>query len=307
MGNTMSDKWFKIFRNFEGERIKRAKEANIPGFVTPDGGDHSNGFRRLTEIDHPWVRLLYDGPFYGSVSHSSVLPAVNLVFVQSKPKTGQPFGSSGVSNPGELGGGETDKHFIYEGASRAAANAVMAGANTVRREKPEDPSVGIFSVWHPEAVRLRLSYGQPRHPRQIVVTERGNLDIEGELMFNIPGLDAFVITTQSGAKRLRPQTKGRSVHIISTGRRLNIPHALRDLKEFFGIHSISVIGGRKLATTLIDQGLVHDLYLTTAPKELPGEYTPFYTGRRNFPRELIIRKLGRGREKGVVFEHFRLA
>jgi hypothetical protein len=38
----------------------------------------------------------------------------------------------------------TDKHLIYEGLSRAAADAVLAGAATVRAGDI------VFSVWHPE-------------------------------------------------------------------------------------------------------------------------------------------------------------
>ena len=53
-----------------------------------------------------------------------------------------------------LGGGETDKHLIYEGLSRVAADAVLAGAETIRGGDI------VLSVWHPELVRLRASLGQ---------------------------------------------------------------------------------------------------------------------------------------------------
>src|SRR3712207_8639295 len=53
-------------------------------------------------------------------------------------------------------GGATDKHVIYEGLSRVAADAVLAGAGTVRGAQL------IFSVWHPELVALRSGVGLPR-------------------------------------------------------------------------------------------------------------------------------------------------
>ena len=80
-----------------------------------------------------------------------------------------------------LGGGETDKHLIYEGLSRVAADAVLAGAETIRGGDI------VLSVWHPELVALRASLGLPRHPIQIVATLRG-LELDAACMFNVPEL-----------------------------------------------------------------------------------------------------------------------
>ena len=88
-------------------------------------------------------------------------PACCLVFVQSRD------GNTGTRSPSALGGGRTDEHLIYEGLSRVAADAVLAGAETVR-----DGNV-IFSVWHPELVRMRAALGKPRHPLQVIATLQG--------------------------------------------------------------------------------------------------------------------------------------
>jgi len=48
------------------------------------------------------------------------------VFVQSRD------GNTGARDPSSLGGGDTDKHLIYEGLSRVASDAVVAGAETIR-------------------------------------------------------------------------------------------------------------------------------------------------------------------------------
>jgi len=50
----------------------------------------------------------------------------SLVFVQAAD------GNTVASDPALLGGGQTDKHIVYEGLSRVAADAVLAGARTVR-------------------------------------------------------------------------------------------------------------------------------------------------------------------------------
>ena len=101
-----------------------------------------------------------------------------------------------AGNPSTLGGGEADKHLIYEGLSRAAADGVLSGAATIRG------SDLVFSVWHPELVALRASLGLPRHPMQIVATLHG-LDLEHGLMFNVPELRVTVITGARGADAMR--------------------------------------------------------------------------------------------------------
>ena len=90
----------------------------------------------LTELDNPgndavavgnsWSTRLFDGPFYLSPAANPRRPACSLVFVQSAD------GNTSTPDPGLLGGGHTDTHLIYEGLSRVAADAVMAGAETVR-------------------------------------------------------------------------------------------------------------------------------------------------------------------------------
>jgi hypothetical protein len=35
-------------------------------------------------------------------------------------------------------------------------------------------------------------------------------------------------------------------------------------------------------------------------------HTPFYTGRKNYEKNLVLRKEGRGKDKGVIFEYYLL-
>jgi len=214
------------------------------------------------------------------------------VFVQSKN------GNTGTENPADLGGGETDKHIIYEGLSRVNVDAVLAGANSVRG------SDIVLSVWHPEMVRLRKALGKTRHPTQAVVTESGEINMDEELMFNVPELSVFVLTTTQGREVLVPHAKKRPwVTMISTGDHSDLALGLKILRKT-GIESISVIGGRTVATALIDAALIRDLYLTTAAQPGGEPNTPYYAGSRDFVKTLIVKKQGKGKEKGIIFEHF---
>jgi riboflavin biosynthesis pyrimidine reductase len=274
------------FERFVERKTMEALRAELPPYVTEL--ERRDGLR--LEVGNAWTRRLFDGPFYVSESVARQ-PACSLVFVQSLN------GNTGAANPETLGGGQTDKHLIYEGLSRVAADAVLSGASTVRAAAP------VLSVWHPELVALRSSLGKPRHPVQIVATLEG-INLDTGLMFNVPELEVCLVTVPSGADAMRAQRSERPwVRTIVMEDRNGLRGAFEALRTA-GVARLSCIGGRRFATHLIDAGLVQDVYLTTAaaPGGEPG--TPMYP--RTLDTEVIVRKHGTGVEAGVRFEHLRL-
>jgi 5-amino-6-(5-phosphoribosylamino)uracil reductase len=242
-------------------------------------------------IGNDWSRALFDGPFYVGPPWSNV-PATSLVFVQSLD------GNTGAKNPSTLGGGEADKHLIYEGLSRVAANAVLSGAETIRSGEM------ILSVWHPELVALRASLGLPRHPVQIVATLRG-LPLDAGLMFNVPEVQVILLTEQACKDRMSDELRTRPwITTVVMRSAEDFPGAFRELRRL-GIGTLSCIGGRTLARRLIDGGLVHDLYLTTSAKEGGEPNTPIYP--RALPARVVVKKEGTGADAGVTFEHLLLS
>jgi hypothetical protein len=163
------------FQHFAAHKTRDAATASIERLSTVfDWRDDSS----VQGIGNEWSRLRYGGDF-GLMRPSRTRTAASLVFIQTKQ------GNTGGSNPSAFGGGATDQHLIYEGLSRAAADAVLAGARSVHRN-------AFFSVWHPELVALRASLDLPRHPAQIVVSKRGRLDVNA-LLFNVPDVRVFLI------------------------------------------------------------------------------------------------------------------
>lgn len=267
-----------------------AASVSIPGFQTIE----SLAVDRLIELGNEWTRRLFDGPFYRSATGDPARPAVSLVFVQSRDL------NTVADDPSTLGGGATDKHLIYEGLSRVDADAVLAGATTARGERM------VFSVWHPELIRLRLERGHPRHPAQVVVTDRGDLNIDRALMFQVPELPVFVITKSSSVDALQRRVADRPwVRIIDAGEPVSLTKAMRDLRTH-GIEVISAVGGRRTATSLLLEGLVDDLFLTTCPMDGGEPHTPYYEGPP-LPLDLVIAKGALGQEAGVRFEHYVLS
>jgi riboflavin biosynthesis pyrimidine reductase len=209
------------------------------------------------------------------------------VFVQSRD------GNTVTSNPSEFGGGDTDKHLVYEGLSRVAADAVLAGSGSVAREQ-------LFSVWHPELVKLRTSLGMPRHPVQIVASRRG-VPLDGLLLFNVPDVRAVLVTVAETATRLRDALIARPwVSTVVLNAPDDLPDAFRTLASM-GVARISCIGGRTLAERLLQAELVDDVYLTTGVRAGGEPGTPLSRGR--WRGRVVVRKHGTGAEGGVVFEH----
>ncbi len=75
------------------------------------------------------------------------------------------------------------------------------------------------------------------------------------------------------------------------------------LRQDLGIERISAVGGRTVATALVDAGLVSDLYLTTSPHDGGTPNTPWYSGDKPPKLELVVRKMD---SAGVLFEHWLL-
>ena len=279
------------FAEFAASRIRQAELAPIHPLQTiqDDSAAHT-----LTAVGSVWSRQLYDGDFHLVPSPDADLPAVSLVFVQSRE------GNTGADNPEDLGGGATDKHLIYEGVSRVAADAVMAGAKSAG-----GPNT-FFSVWHPEFVALRQQLGLPRHPAQIVVTGTGCIDVEQSRVFTVPEVPVYVLATPGACDRLEALRSRPWVQFIHVdGEHLGA--ALRTLRTQFGITRISAIGGRTTATALLDEGLVQDVWLTTTAKSAGEPDTPFYVGKRPPVLTPIVTKRGTDPNAPITFQQLAVA
>jgi riboflavin biosynthesis pyrimidine reductase len=277
-------------REFAARKTREAEAASIHPLVTFEEDPLA---RNLQTIGSAWTRRMYDGGFH-LIEPPPDRPAVSLVFVQSLE------GNTGADNPADLGGGATDAHLIYEGLSRAAADAVLAGAATASGAQ------AFFSVWRQEIVSLRLELGLPRHPAQIVVSNDGRVDAAGTLLFNVPEVPVYLIAGAACRERCADLLSSRpwiTVLPLDVG---GLGGALAQLRTRHGVSRISAIGGRATATSLIDAGLVQDLCLTTTSRRAGDPDTPFYAGE--YPPTLgpIVRKRGTDPRAPIVFEHQRV-
>jgi riboflavin biosynthesis pyrimidine reductase len=273
------------FLEFADRKTREAEQASIPCLRT-DVDVSSRWAGRA--IGNSWSRQHYDGDFH-LLRSPPLLPAVSLVFVQSSD------GNTATPNPEQLGGGTADTHVIYEGLTRVAADAVLAGAATAAGAH------AFFSVWHPEIVALRRECALPRHPIQIVVSNDGHVNLDA-LLFNVPDVPAILIAGPGCRNRCGTALADRPwitvLPLVENGLR----GAFARLRSQCGVSRISSIGGRRTASALVDAGLVQDLHLTTAARSGGKPGTPWYVGAKRPVLETIVKKHDTS-EPAVVFEH----
>lgn len=270
----------------------------MPG-PSPSSAFDPCGVRRLVTVEdrsadwpviaigNAWSRRYYGGSFHLFETPASV-PAISLVFVQSRN------GNTGADNPADLGGGPTDKYLIYEGLSRVAADGVMAGAATVGKSV-------FFNVTHRELVALRRDLGLPRYPAQIVMSEDGHIDLSGRL-YSQPHIPVFLLAGRRCVEKHERAVRERPwITMIPTHGDLTA--TLARLRQEHGMARISCVGGRTVATTLVDAGLVQDIYLTTSAIDAGEPETPWYAGDRPPPLSVVVRKREDTLDQPIVFEH----
>lgn len=277
--------WRERLRSLEQRRTARSL-APLERVRTVE--DRTAGFT-LAAIESAWTASAFDGPFYLSPARRGI--AVGVVFVQSRA------GDTATSNPAGLGGGAVDEHLIYEGLTRVAADAVVCGSGTLHAD-------AFFTVWRPELVALRERRGLPRHPMQVVMSTEGSIRPDAVLLFNIPDVPVYVLTSPAGRQRLSTALAARPwVHTVVAE---SLPRQFDELRRA-GIQRISSVGGRRSASALVDAGLVDDVYLTTTPRDGGEPGTPWYVGAGRLPLRPALIKEWSGAAGPVTFVHYVMA
>ena len=140
---------------------------------------------------------------------------------------------------------------------RAQADAVMAGAGTVRAER-----YGPI-VRDAELLTLRRSRGLAEQPLAVIVSRSLALDPELRLLAD-PGSHVVVLTGSTG---MLPPCAAQVDYLRGEA----LGPLLCELRTRFGVRLIVCEGGPTLNATLLAEGLVDELFLSIAPVLVGGE------------------------------------
>jgi 5-amino-6-(5-phosphoribosylamino)uracil reductase len=140
-------------------------------------------------------------------------------------------------------------------AARANCDAILIGANTIRKD---NPSLLINS---PELVYARVKRGQAPELIKVTITQSGDLDAQANF-FTAGNAQKFIICTQASSAIV--QQKLSTVAKILPIQSINAKSIIKVLEEV-GIKSLFIEGGTAVLTMFLSQGIFHQLRLAIAP------------------------------------------
>ncbi|MGW4355252.1 RibD family protein [Nocardia sp. NPDC004582] len=158
-------------------------------------------------------------------------------------------------------------------ALRAESDAILIGAETLRRDNPR------LLVNSSDRRLQRVAAGKPDYPVRVIVTARGELD--PELRFWHSGGERLVYTTDSGAARIGDRLAG-PAEVVSLGAAIDFAALLDDLGKR-GVERLMVEGGGSIHTAFLAGGLVDEIWMAVAPLVVGDPAAPRFLGSAAYP------------------------
>ncbi|MFC3505713.1 RibD family protein [Micromonospora krabiensis] len=159
-------------------------------------------------------------------------------------------------------------------AVRASCDAIMVGAETVRRD---DPRLLVRSARRREA---RVAAGLPASPTKVTVTARGDLDPASR--FFTAGEARRVVYCASDALEKTRERVGALADVRDAGEPVDLAEVLADLAAQ-GVRRLMVEGGGTVHAQFLAAGLADELHLVVAPFFVGDCRAPRFVGDGRYP------------------------
>ena len=165
-------------------------------------------------------------------------------------------------------------------AERAAADAILVGAGTIRRD---DPRLLVRSA---RRQAERQASGRPPQPAGVTVTASGDLDPAARFFTRDPGergapARRIVYAAPPVLPKLTDQLGGLA-EVVDGGDPPRLTVILADLARR-GVGRLMVEGGASLGTQFLAGGLVDELQLVIAPFFVGDPSAPRFAGPGHYP------------------------
>ncbi|MGH2720747.1 MAG: RibD family protein [Actinomycetota bacterium] len=167
-----------------------------------------------------------------------------------------------------------DEDFDRVDDVRAGADAILVGANTIRRDDPR------LLVRSEARVRDRIARGLPPQPVKVTVTTSGALDPDRRFFTAGDGLK-LVYASSPVASDLREHLRNLAV-VVDAGRTVDVRRMTDDLGAR-GVRRLMVEGGTSIHTQFLTAGLVDELHLAVCPFFVGDTDAPRFVGAGVFP------------------------
>ncbi|GAA5032853.1 dihydrofolate reductase family protein [Actinopolymorpha pittospori] len=189
--------------------------------------------------------------------------------------------SAAMSVDGYLDDGDVTRLLLSNDADfdrvddvRASCDAILVGAETIRRD---DPRLLVRSSLRRQA---RVAAGRPANPWKVTLTGSGDLDPNAA--FFTAGEAGRIVYAAGGTAGSLTDRLGDLAVVVDLGERLDLSALLADL-WVRGIRRLLVEGGSRIHTEFLTAGLVDELHLVVAPFFVGDPDGTRFVGAGTFP------------------------
>lgn len=158
-------------------------------------------------------------------------------------------------------------------ALRAASDAILIGAGTLRSDNPR------LLVNSDDRRVQRVAVGKPEYPLRVIVSASGDLDAALRLWRF--GGERVIYTTDSGRARIGDRFAG-IAEVVSLGAAIDFAALLDDLGGR-GVDRLMVEGGGSIHTAFLAADLVDEISMAVAPIVVGDPAAPRFLGPADFP------------------------
>lgn len=165
-------------------------------------------------------------------------------------------------------GSKHDHEHMFE--LRATADAMMAGSRTV-----ETPGT-TMGPGGKKFQQLRLTHGLSEFNLRVIVSGNGSINPRADIFKHRFSPIIMLVSERAPEKQLR-QLHGLADEVkIFGAKELDLPAALRWLREKWKVKRLLCEGGGALHGTMVRAGLINELHLTICPKIFGGRDAPTF-------------------------------
>jgi len=227
-------------------------------------------------------QVLFDDAGPSAISHAAYLPYGNLGFPAphaARPWTYANFVQS-IDGVASFKGKHAAGSDISQSAEdrwlmdllRAHADAILTGVNTLVEETLSWPELNrgrgpVYRIEEEPLRDLRAKLGRATE-RVIFVTASAAIDPRAYRVFDGDLMEALVLTTRSGAARLKARDPRTQVIVAGEDKTIDLAAAMRYLRVEMGIRHLLCEGGPTLYGSMARAGLIDEKFVTVSPVEV---------------------------------------
>ncbi|TCO38155.1 5-amino-6-(5-phosphoribosylamino)uracil reductase [Kribbella antiqua] len=168
-----------------------------------------------------------------------------------------------------------DEDFDRVDEVRSSVDAILVGANTIRRDNPR------LLVRSQARRDQRLAAGLPESPIKVTMTSTGDLDPTASF-FTAGEVSKLVYAPSDSVVKTMDSLAG-VCEVVDAGDPLNLTAVLDDLSER-GVRRLMVEGGGTTHTQFLAADLADELHLVVAPFLNGDTNAPRFVGNATFPQ-----------------------